>query len=106
MNRLAPARSSDEIGDMPPGIQAKILRLLQEKSIERLGGRETIPVDVRIIAATNRDLEAALEQGRFRGDLYYRLKVVTIQLPALRERAEDIPSLVDYFLRGFLVRSV
>jgi nitrogen regulation protein NR(I) len=91
----------DEIGDMPPGIQAKILRLLQEKSIERLGGRETIPVDVRIIAATNRDLEAALEQGRFRGDLYYRLKVVTIQLPALRERAEDIPSLVDYFLARF-----
>jgi len=88
----------DEIGDMPPGIQAKILRLLQEKSIERLGGRETIPVDVRIIAATNRDLEAALEQGRFRGDLYYRLKVVTIHLPALRDRPEDIPSLVDYFL--------
>jgi len=91
----------DEIGDMPPGIQAKILRLLQEKSIERLGGRETIPVDVRIIAATNRDLEAALEQGRFRGDLYYRLKVVTIHLPALRDRAEDIPSLVDYFLARF-----
>jgi nitrogen regulation protein NR(I) len=91
----------DEIGDMSPGIQAKILRLLQEKSIERLGGRETIPVDVRIIAATNRDLEAALEQGRFRGDLYYRLKVVTIHLPALRDRAEDIPSLVDYFLARF-----
>jgi len=91
----------DEIGDMPPGIQAKILRLLQERSIERLGGRETIPVDVRIIAATNRDLEAALEQGRFRGDLYYRLKVVTIHLPALRDRAEDIPSLVDYFLARF-----
>lgn len=91
----------DEIGDMSPGIQAKILRLLQEKSIERLGGRETIPVNVRIIAATNRDLEAALEQGRFRGDLYYRLKVVTVHLPALRDRAEDIPSLVDYFLARF-----
>jgi len=91
----------DEIGDMSPGIQAKILRLLQEKSIERLGGRETIPVDVRIIAATNRDLEAALEQGRFRGDLYYRLKVVTVHLPALRDRAEDIPALVDYFLARF-----
>ena len=72
----------DEIGDMPFGIQSKILRLLQERSIERLGGRETIPVDVRIIAATNRDLETALEQGRFREDLYYRLKVVTIALPA------------------------
>ncbi len=71
----------DEIGDMPFSIQAKILRLLQEKSIERLGGRETIPVDVRIIAATNRDLEAALSEGRFREDLYYRLKVVTIALP-------------------------
>jgi len=70
----------DEIGDMPFAIQAKILRLLQEKSIERLGGRETIPVDVRIIAATNRDLEAALAAGRFREDLYYRLKVVTADL--------------------------
>ena len=88
----------DEIGDMPFSIQAKILRLLQEKSIERLGGRQPIPVDVRIIAATNRDLEAALEQGRFREDLYYRLKVVTISLPPLRERREDIAPLTDYFL--------
>jgi len=71
----------DEIGDMPFSIQAKILRLLQEKSIERLGGRQTIPVNVRILAATNRDLEAALVQGRFREDLYYRLKVVAISLP-------------------------
>jgi nitrogen regulation protein NR(I) len=91
----------DEIGDMPFGIQSKILRLLQEKSIERLGGRDTIPVDVRIIAATNRDLEAALQQGRFREDLYYRLKVVTIVLPPLRERVEDIPLLVDYFLARY-----
>ncbi len=91
----------DEIGDMPFGIQSKILRLLQERSIERLGGRETIPVDVRIIAATNRDLEIALEQGRFREDLYYRLKVVTITLPPLRERLDDIPLLVDYFLRRY-----
>jgi DNA-binding NtrC family response regulator len=91
----------DEIGDMPFGIQSKILRLLQERSIERLGGRETIPVDVRIIAATNRDLETALEQGRFREDLYYRLKVVTIALPPLRERLDDIPLLVDYFLRRY-----
>jgi DNA-binding NtrC family response regulator len=91
----------DEIGDMPFSIQAKILRLLQEKSIERLGGRETIPVDVRIIAATNRDLEAALAEGRFREDLYYRLKVVTIHLPPLRERLSDIPLLAKYFLSHF-----
>lgn len=88
----------DEIGDMPSSIQAKILRLLQEKSIERLGGRETIPVDVRIIAATNRNLEGALSEGRFREDLYYRLKVVTISLPPLRERKEDILLLSKYFL--------
>jgi nitrogen regulation protein NR(I) len=91
----------DEIGDMPFGIQAKILRLLQEKHIERLGGREAIPVDVRIIAATNRDLEAALAEGRFREDLYYRLKVVTLWTPPLRDRTEDIPLLADYFLSRF-----
>jgi len=91
----------DEIGDMPFSIQAKILRLLQEKSIERLGGRDPIPVDVRIIAATNRDLEGALAEGRFREDLYYRLKVVTISLPPLRERTDDIPALADYFLSRF-----
>ncbi len=91
----------DEIGDMPFSIQAKILRLLQEKSIERLGGREPIPVDVRIIAATNRDLEAALASGRFREDLYYRLKVVTLWLPPLRVRVEDIPLLAEYFLARF-----
>jgi DNA-binding NtrC family response regulator len=91
----------DEIGDMPLGLQAKILRLLQEKSIERLGGRETIPVDVRIIAATNRDLETALAEGRFREDLYYRLKVVTLWLPPLRDRKEDISLLVDYLLKRF-----
>jgi len=88
----------DEIGDMPLGIQAKILRLLQEKSIERLGGSKPIPVDVRIIAATNRDLETALTEGLFREDLYYRLKVVTISLPPLRERLDDIPLLAEYFL--------
>jgi transcriptional regulator with PAS, ATPase and Fis domain len=91
----------DEIGDMPFSIQAKILRLLQEKSIERLGGRETIPVDVRIIAATNRDLEEALAEGRFREDLYYRLKVVTLWLPALRDRNDDISLLTDYCLSRF-----
>jgi len=95
----------DEIGDMPFSIQAKILRLLQEKSIERLGGRETIPVDVRIIAATNRDLENALDRGRFREDLYFRLKVVTIWLPALRERKDDIPLLTKYFLGKFSAES-
>jgi two-component system nitrogen regulation response regulator GlnG len=91
----------DEIGDMPFAIQAKILRLLQEKSIERLGGREPIGVDVRIIAATNRDLEKAVSQGRFREDLYYRLNVVTLNLPPLRERPTDIPLLADYFLARF-----
>ena len=91
----------DEIGDMPFSIQAKILRLLQERSIERLGGREPIPVDVRIIAATNRDLEAALAQGRFREDLYYRLKVVTLWLPPLKERSGDITLLAEYFLARF-----
>jgi two-component system nitrogen regulation response regulator GlnG len=91
----------DEIGDMPFSIQSKILRLLQERSIERLGGRETIPVDVRIIAATNRDLEAALAESRFREDLYFRLKVVTIPLPPLRERPTDIPLLAEYFLARF-----
>ncbi len=91
----------DEIGDMPFSIQAKILRLLQEKSIERLGGREPIPVDVRIIAATNRDLEEALAAGRFREDLYYRLKVVTLWLPPLRERQGDTVLLAEYFLARF-----
>jgi len=91
----------DEIGDMPFPIQAKILRLLQERSIERLGGREPIPVDVRIIAATNRNLETALSEGKFREDLYYRLKVVTISLPPLREREGDIPLLCEYFIRRY-----
>ncbi|MHC1788640.1 sigma-54-dependent transcriptional regulator [Solidesulfovibrio sp.] len=88
----------DEIGDMPLVIQAKLLRLLQEHNVERLGGRQVIPVDVRIIAATNRDLEEAVRQGEFREDLYYRLKVVTMTLPPLRERPGDIPLLVRYFL--------
>ena len=91
----------DEIGDMPLNLQAKILRLLQEKSIERLGGSENISADVRIIAATNRDLESAILEGRFREDLYYRLKVVTIGLPPLRERESDIPVLTDYLLSKF-----
>ncbi len=91
----------DEIGDMPFSLQSKILRLLQERSIERLGGRETIPVDVRVIAATNRDLEAAIDAGRFREDLYYRLKVVSIFLPPLHQRNGDIPLLTAYFVKRF-----
>lgn len=91
----------DEIGDMPLSIQAKILRLLQEKNIERIGGEETIPVDVRIIAATHQNLEKAIEKGKFREDLYFRLKVVTIELPPLRDRKEDIPDLIAYFLNKY-----
>ena len=91
----------DEIGDMPFNIQAKILRLLQEKSIERLGGREPVPVDVRIIAATNRDLEKAVSSGKFREDLYYRLNVVNLTLPRLNERKDDLPILTEYFMEKF-----
>ncbi len=91
----------DEIGDMPLSIQAKILRLLQERSIERLGGRNPIPMDVRVIAATNRDLEDSLTKGLFREDLYYRLKVVTLNLPPLRERNKDSILLAEYFLNHF-----
>lgn len=88
----------DEIGDIPLSVQAKLLRLLQEKQIERLGGREPVNVNVRIIAATNRDLETAVSEGRFREDLYYRLNVVSLHLPPLRERKEDIPLLVRHFI--------
>ncbi|MDA3898769.1 MAG: sigma-54 dependent transcriptional regulator [Desulfobacteraceae bacterium] len=91
----------DEIGDMPISIQAKILRLIQERSIERLGGGKPIPVDVRIIAATNRNLEKAIQADRFREDLYYRLKVVSVVLPLLRERQGDIALLCEYFLSLF-----
>lgn len=88
----------DEAGDMPPATQVKLLRVLQEGSFERVGGNETVRVDVRIIAATNQDLDTFIEQGRFRRDLYYRLKGVTIHLPPLRERSEDIAELSHYFL--------
>jgi nitrogen regulation protein NR(I) len=91
----------DEIGDMTPATQAKILRVLQDRQFERLGGSERITVDVRVIVATNKDLEKAIREGSFRQDLYYRLKVVTLQLPPLRDRKEDIPELVRYFLRRF-----
>ncbi len=91
----------DEIGDVPPAVQVKLLRVLQEREFERLGGSKTIGVDVRIIAATNQDLRAALEQGVFREDLYYRLNVVPINLPPLRQRKGDIPELVNHFLQRF-----
>ncbi len=89
----------DEIGDLPPPVQIKLLRFLQEKVFERLGSNTPIPVDVRIIAATHRDLEKAVAEGRFRQDLYYRLQVIPIFIPPLRDRPEDIPILIEYFLR-------
>ena len=91
----------DEIGDMPLALQAKILRLLQEQAFERVGGNETIRTDVRLIAATHRDLKAWSGEGKFRPDLYYRLGVFTIHLPPLRERGDDLPLLVQHYLRRF-----
>ncbi len=91
----------DEIGELPLPLQVKLLRVLQEKTFERVGGTETLKVDVRIIAATNRNLEERVQQGLFREDLYYRLKVVPIHVPALRERMGDIPAFVEYFVRRF-----
>src|SRR5918998_5485220 len=91
----------DEIGDMSANTQAKILRVLQEHEFERLGGTRTIKVDVRLIAATNRDLPAMVAAGTFREDLYYRLNVVTIEMPPLRERKEDIAALANFFIRRF-----
>jgi two-component system response regulator HydG len=99
----------DEIGDMSPGTQAKVLRVLQEHEFQRLGGTRTIKVDVRILAATHRDLSAMVRRGAFRADLFYRLNVVTIDVPPLRERKEDIPALVATLLRrlaGELKRSL
>ena len=91
----------DEIGDMSPNTQAKILRVLQEHEFERLGGTRTLKVDVRLIAATNRDLQAMVQSGRFREDLYYRLNVVSIEMPPLRERKDDIVPLAGFFIRRF-----
>ena len=91
----------DEIGDMGPALQSKLLRFLEEKTFRRVGGSQDIRVDVRVIGATNRDLEKAVRAGQFRDDLYYRLKVIPIYLPSLKERTEDIPDLVDHFLDQF-----
>ena len=91
----------DEIGDLSLEAQAKILRALQERVLERVGGRTSIPLDVRIISATNKDLEAAFKKGTFREDLYFRLKTIHIQTPALREIPEDIPLLATHFLNKY-----
>lgn len=91
----------DEVGDIPLSVQVKLLRAIQEHEFERVGGTETIHVDVRIVAATNRDLEKMIQQGEFREDLYYRLNVVTIEIPPLRQRRQDIPLLVEHFIKKF-----
>jgi len=91
----------DEIGDVPAATQVKLLRVIQEREFERLGGTKTLKVDVRLVAATNRDLRAALEEGTFREDLYYRLNVVAIDIPPLRDHKEDIPALANFFLQKY-----
>lgn len=91
----------DEIGEISQSVQVKLLRVLQEHEFERVGGEETIKVDIRVIAATNRDLKQLVEEGKFREDLYYRLNIINIHIPPLRERKEDIPLLIDYFLKFY-----
>jgi two-component system response regulator AtoC len=91
----------DEVGDMPLPLQVKLLRVLQEKRIMRLGGTRQLPIDARIVAATNRDLETAVRTGAFREDLFYRLNVIRLKLPPLRERREDIPALANLFVERF-----
>jgi transcriptional regulator with PAS, ATPase and Fis domain len=95
----------DEIGELPFTLQAKLLRVLQERVLDRLGGTRSIPVNIRVVAATNRDLAEAARKGSFRPDLYYRLNVVSMTMPSLRERREDIPMLVQYFLAKFAAKA-
>jgi DNA-binding NtrC family response regulator len=94
----------DEVGDMTPAVQAKLLRVLQEREVTRVGGAHGIPVDVRVVAATNRDLDAAVRDGRFREDLYFRLNVVAVAVPALAERTGDVPLLAQHFLARFAAK--
>jgi two-component system response regulator GlrR len=94
----------DEIGDMPPALQVKLLRVLQERSVRPVGSSQTIPIDVRILSATHRNLDTAMAEGQFREDLYYRLNVVALTLPALSERREDIPLLANHFLSNLSVK--
>lgn len=95
----------DEIGDVPEALQQSLLRVVQERMIKPVGSDKMVPIDVRIIAATNRNLKGAVEEGRFRKDLYYRLAVITLELPPLRERREDIPALATYFLEQFCAKN-
>ncbi len=93
----------DEIGDMDIALQSKILRVLEEREFERVGGEKTIKVDVRVVAATNQDIHTLVQQGKFREDLYYRINVVNIDIPPIRQRKEDIEPLVRYFIRKYSI---
>ena len=88
----------DEIGDMPLHVQTKLLRVLQESKVERIGGTKPIPIDIRVICATNKNIEQMVEEGTFREDLYYRLNIIPIELPPLRKRKEDLPALIEYYI--------